>query len=37
MQLLDVLAKNANDGTVSSAVDEIDDLAVDIVDAIFGG
>ena len=37
MQLLDVLAQNANDETVSSAVEEIDDLAADIVDAIFGG
>lgn len=37
MQLLDVLAQNARDETVSSAIEEIDDLAADIFDAIFYG
>lgn len=34
MQLLDVLAQHSEDGTVRRAIDEIDDLAADIVDAL---
>ena len=35
MQLIDVLSQHSEDGTVSRAIEEIDDLAADIVDAIF--